>query len=202
MKLYYARNSRAVRVAWLLEELGLSYEIESFELGSSDMRSDTYRALHPMGRVPTLVDGDITLYESGAILQYLLAKYGAGRFIPDVNSAAFAANLQWFHYAEGMIMPPMNTIVVETILLPPERRNEVNVKRATKLLGQMLTSVEQQLEGKTFLLGEHLLAADFMTGHAVIMAKRLGADFSDKPNLLHYGEHLSQRPAFQTASSL
>ena len=108
-------------------------------------------------------------------------------------------NLQWFNYAEGMIMPPINTIVVETILLPPERRNEVNVKRATKLLGQMLTSVEQQLEGKTFLLGEHLLAADFMTGHAVIMAKRLGADFSDKPNLLHYGEHLSQRPAFQTA---
>ena len=111
MKLYYARNSRAVRVAWLLEELGLSYEIESFELGSSDMRSDTYRALHPMGRVPTLVDGDITLYESGAILQYLLAKYGAGKFIPDINSAAFAVNLQWFHYAEGMIMPPMNTIV-------------------------------------------------------------------------------------------
>ena len=91
MKLYYARNSRAVRVAWLLEELELSYEIESFELGSPDMRSDTYRALHPMGRVPTLVDGDITLFESGAIIQYLLAKYGNGRFIPDLNSAAFAA---------------------------------------------------------------------------------------------------------------
>ena len=202
MKLDYARNSRAVRVAWLLEELDLGYEIESFELGSPDMRSDTYRALHPMGRVPTLVDGDITLFESGAIIQYLLAKYGNGRFIPDLNSDAFAAYLQWFHYAEGMIMPPMNTIVVETILLPPERRNEVNVKRATKLLGQMLTSVEQQLSGKTFLLGEHLSAADFMTGHAVIMAKRLGADFSDKPNLQQYNEHLSQRPAFQTASSL
>ena len=67
MKLYYARNSRAVRVAWLLEELDLSHEIERFELGSPDMRSDTYRALHPMGRVPTLVDGDITLFEAALL---------------------------------------------------------------------------------------------------------------------------------------
>ena len=90
MKLYYARNSRAVRVAWLLEELGLSYEIESFELGSSDMRSDTYRALHPMGRVPTLVDGicnivkvaagnahTIALGEDGSAYSWGQAFYGA-----------------------------------------------------------------------------------------------------------------------------
>ncbi len=141
-----------------------------------------------MGYMPTLIDGDITLFESGAIIQYLLAKYGNGKFIPDVNSSAFTPNLQWFHYAEGIIMPPINIIVVETLLLPPERRNKMNVERATKLLGQMLTSVEQQLEGKTFLLGEHLSAA--------------GADFSDKPNLLQYGEHLNQHQAFQTASSL
>ena len=198
MKLYYARNSRAVRVAWLLEELGLSYEIESFELGSSDMRSDTYRALHPMGRVPTLVDGDITLYESGAILQYLLAKYGAGRFIPDINSAAFAVNLQWFHYAEGMIMPPVNTIVVETILLPPERRNEDNVNRATKLLSRMLQAVDIHMEGREYIAGE-FSGADIMTGHACTVSKRLGAEVSDKPNVEAFIERCNARPALQKA---
>ena len=65
MKLFYAQNSRAVRVAWLLEELGIDYEIEKFELGSRDMRSPDYLTVHPMGRVPALQDGDITIFESG-----------------------------------------------------------------------------------------------------------------------------------------
>ena len=202
MKLYYARNSRAVRVAWLLQELDLGYEIESFELGSPDMRSDTYRALHPMGRVPTLVDGDITLFESGAIVQYILAKYGKGRFVPEMQTAEFAAYLQWFHYAEGMIMPPMNTYVVETILLPQERRTEINVKRSVKLLGQMLTAVNTQLGDRNFLVGSDITAADFMTGHAVIMSHRFGIDMTATPNLLPYVERLSTRPAFIKADQL
>ena len=66
-------------------------------------------------RVPTLQDGDVTIFESGAIVQYILARYGEGRLAPDVASAEFSTYLQWLHYAEGMIMPPVNTIVVETI---------------------------------------------------------------------------------------
>lgn len=71
MKLYYAPESRAVRVAWILEELGLEYDVHKFSLGERSMREAEYLALHPMGRVPTLEDGDIRLFESGAIIQYL-----------------------------------------------------------------------------------------------------------------------------------
>lgn len=201
MKLYYARNSRAVRVARLFEELGLSYQIQKFDLGAQEMRSPEYKKLHPMGRVPTLEDGSITIFESGAIIQYILEKNKNHKLIPSSDDEEYANYLQWFHYAEGMIMPPMNIIVVETILLPPERSNETNVKRATKLLGQMLSAVDHHLVGRDYLAGE-FSAADLMTGHAVVMASKLGADISDKPTLQTYIQRLTDRPAFKKASNL
>lgn len=201
MKLYFAPNSRAVRIAWLCEELELEYDLEQFSLGQREMRAPEYLAVHPMGRVPALEDGDVTLFESGAIVQYLLARYGNGRLVPDVNSADFAPYLQWLHYAEGMIMPPMNNIVVETILLPAERRSEVHAKRATKLLGQMLVAIDAHMQGRDYLAGD-FSGADIMTGHAVTMARRLGADMDDKLNLNAYIDRLLERPAFQKALSL
>ena len=201
MKLYYARESRAVRVAWVLEELGLDYDVHKFSLGDRSMREPAYLSLHPMGRVPTLEDGKIRLFESGAIVQYILEKYGNGRFVPRSNNSNFARYLQWFHYAEGMIMPPMNTLVVETILLPPERRTEVNVKRASKLLNQMLYAVNENLSDKAYLVGPEMTAAEFMTGHAVIMSQRLGIDMQDKPYLIEYIKRLETRDAFITASN-
>ena len=201
MKLYYARNSRAVRVAWLFEELGLNYKIQKFDLGAQEMRSPEYKKLHPMGRVPTLEDGSTTIFESGAIIQYVLEKNKNHELIPSSDNPEYANYLQWFHYAEGMIMPPMNIIVVETILLPPERRNETNVKRATKLLGQMLSAVDHHLVGRDYLARE-FSAADLMTGHAVVMASKLGADISDKPTLQTYIQRLTDRPAFKKASNL
>ena len=202
MKLYFAPNTRSVRIAWLLEELGLEYELERFQLGDRAMREPEYLAVHPLGRVPALEDGDVMLFESGAIVQYLLACYGEGRFNPAPDSPAFPAYLQWLHYAEGMIMPPINIIVVETILLPPERRNETNVKRAQKLLNQMLTAVDAQLADLDYLAGE-FSGADIMTGHASHVSQAmLKIDYSDKPNLAAYVERLRARPAFQKALSL
>ena len=198
MKIYYAPNTRAVRIVWLFEELGLDYELERFKLGAPEMRAPDYLKVHPMGRVPALEDGDTTIIESGAIVQYVLAKYGDGRLVPDVASEDFPAYLQWLHYAEGMIMPPVNTIVVETVFLSPERRNQVNVDRATKLLTRMLGAVDARLDGRDYLAGD-FSGADVMTGHACIVASRLGADVSDKPNLSAYIERLNARPALQRA---
>ncbi len=201
MILHYAQNSRAVRVAWLLEELGLQYKIKKYSLGDPDMRSPDYLKINPLGRVPVLEVGDAILFESGAIIQYLLHKYPEHHLIPDTKTKNFSSYLQWFHFAEGMIMPQMNIIVVETILLAPERRNEINVKRATKLLSKMLESVENHMSGKEYLAGQ-FTAADMMTGHAVIMSEKLGIDFTEKPNLREYTKRLNKRPALQKAWNL
>jgi glutathione S-transferase len=198
MKLFHAPNTRSVRIVWLLEELGLAYDLERFKLGDPAMRAPEYLKVHPMGRVPTLQDGDVTLFESGAIVQYVLAKFGNGRLVPGAGSPDFAAYLQWLHYAEGMIMPPVNTIVVETILLPEDRRNQVNADRATKLLTRMLSPVDAHLKGRKFLAGD-FSGADIMTGHACTVAKRLGADISGMPNVSSYIERINARPALQKA---
>ena len=95
-------------------------------------------------------------------------------------------------------MPPVNIIVVETILLPPERRNQVNVDRATKPLSRMLSAVDAHLTEREFLAGD-FSGADIMTGHACTVARRLGADVSDKPNVAAYIERLNARPAMQRA---
>ena len=198
MKIYHAPNTRSVRILWLFEELGLPYELENYKLGDPGMRSPEYLKVHPMGRVPVLEDEEVKIFESGAIIQYVLAKYGDGRFVPDQESADFANYLQWFHYAEGMIMPQVNIIVVESILLPEERRNKVNLERAQKLLTRMLTAVEQGLEGRDYLAGE-FSGADIMTGHACVVSARLGADITDKPNVAAYTQRLEARAGLKIA---
>lgn len=198
MKIYHAPNSRSVRAVWLFEELGLPYELEVFPLGDAKMRTPEYLKVHPMGRVPAVTDGEVTIFESGAIVQYILTKYGEGRFQPGADSPHFPDYLQWLHYAEGMLMPPVNIIVVETMFLPEERRNQTNVDRARKLLGRMLSAVEHGLVGRDYLIGE-FSGADIMTGHACIVSARLGGDISDKPNVAAYIDRLQARPALQKA---
>ena len=199
MKVYFAPRSRAVRTVWLLEEIGMAYELERFELGQKEMRSPEYAKLNPNGRVPTLVDGETTITESTAIAQYLGAKY-APNLTPTATAENFAAYLQWLNYAEGMIMPPINNYVVETILLPPERRNEEIAKRSLKLLNRTLSAVEEHMENREFLADEFTIA-ETITGHAVIMSRRLGANFDPLPNLTAYADRLEARTAFKTADS-
>jgi glutathione S-transferase len=199
MKVYFAPNSRAVRTVWLLEEIGRPYDLERFTLGQREMRSPEYTRINPNGRVPTLVDGDTILSESTAIAQYLGAKY-APHLIRGPEAPNFAMYLQWLHYAEGMIMPPINNYVVETILLPPDRRNPEMAARALKVLNRTLEAAEAQMAGREYI-ADSFTVADTITGHAVIMARRLGADLGPLPNLGAYADRLEARPAFKAAEA-
>jgi len=198
VKIYHSPGSRSVRVIWLFEELDLPYELEQFNLGAPEMRSPEYLKVHPMGRVPALEDGDQTIFESGAIVQYVLAKYGDGALVPETDSSEFGDYLQWLHYAEGMLMPQINVLVVETVFLSEERRNQVNIDRAMKLLNRMLVAVDAHLAGRDYLAGE-FSGADIMTGHACSVSKRLGADVSELANVTAYIERIEARPALVAA---
>jgi len=198
MKIHHIPDTRSVRILWLFEELGLPYELEVYAFGDPRMRKPDYAERHPMARVPVLEDGAVTVFESGAIVEYVLERHAGGRLRPDPAGPDFARYLTWLHYAEGMLMPPVNTIVVETRMLPEDKRNPVNVERATRLLTRMLSAVDRALEGRDYLAGD-FSGADIMTGHASIVARKLGADIADKPNLAAYTERLLARPALQKA---
>ncbi len=201
MKLYFAPNTRAVRSAWLMFELGIEFEIERFKLGDPAMRAPEFLAVSPNGRVPVLDDGDVRIFESAAIAEYLVARYGGGRLAPEASSPAFPEYLQWLHYGEGMIMGPVNNYVVETILLKPERRSEEHAMRALKLMTRILRTVDAHMEGRDYLAGE-FTAADTITGHACFMCGRFGVDYSDMPHLKAYVDRLQERPALQKALAL
>ena len=200
LKLHFATNSRAVRSLWLLEELGLEYELNRMDFHPKDLKSDAHRARHPLGRIPVLEDGDITLWESGAIAEYILERHKNGGLKPSSDAPNYPIYLQWFHYCEGMVMPPINTIVVQTILLPPERRDETALGQAQRLLARAVQPVEDDMVGKDYLAGE-FTAADTMLGHAIMMSQRMGIVTDDHPNLTAYIERLKARPALQKAFS-
>ena len=198
MILHHAPSSRAGRIVWLLEELGLDYNLNRMEFNPKSLKSDEHRARHPMGRVPVLDDGDVRIFESGAIVAYIVARHTDGALRPAVDSTLFPEYLQWFHFVEGMIMPPVNTITVHTLILPPERRDEEVLRQAKSLLKKALGPVNDALNGRDYIIGD-FSAADIMLGHACYMSRRLlGEEFPDMESLSSYINRIEQRSAFQT----
>ena len=195
LKLHHAPTSRAGRIVWLLEELEIKYELNSMKFHPSDLKSDEHRKRHPLGRVPVLEDGNIILYESGAIVEYILEKHAPGKLKPSVHTDIYPQYLQWFHYCEGMIMPPINIIVVQTILLPKERQNLESLSQAQKLLGKALLPVDKNLENKEYLIGE-FSGADIMLGHSLYMSNKLGCVSNEMTNIRAYIERIKARPHF------
>jgi glutathione S-transferase len=201
LTLHFAPNSRAGRIVWLLEELGLPYDINKMAFHPKDLKSDEHRARHPLGRVPVLEDDDVSIYESGAIVEYVFSRHMDGGLKPAVDAPEFPAYLQWFHYCEGMVMPPVNTIIVQTVLLPPERQNKEALEQAQRLLTKALQPIDEALDGKEYLIGD-FSGADIMLGHAVFMSNRLGCVTDEMQNVKSYVERIQQRPAFQTAITM
>ena len=201
LKVHFVAGTRAGRVVWLLEELGLEYEVNIMPFTKEGLKSPEHRSRHALGRVPVLEDGDISIFESGAIIDYVLERHKNGGLKPSSDSSEFPFYLQWYHYCEGMVMPPMNQIVVQTILLPADRRDEAVLNQAKKLLSKALAPVNDALAGKDYLIGD-FSAADLMLGHSCFMANRLGCVTDDMQNIKDYVARIDARPAFKKAITM
>ena len=201
LKVHFVANTRAGRVVWLLEELGLEYEVNIMPFTKEGLKSPEHRARHALGRVPVLEDGEISIFESGAIIDYILERHKNGGLKPCADDVNFPYYLQWYHYCEGMVMPPMNQIVVQTLLLPPDRRDETVLNQAKNLLTKSLAPVNENLSGKDYLIGD-FSAADIMLGHSCFMANRFGCVSDEMEHIKQYVERIAKRAAFQKAISL
>ena len=201
LKVHFVAGTRSGRVVWLLEELGLEYEVNIMPFTKEGLKSPEHRSRHALGRVPVLDDGDISIFESGAIIDYVLERHKNGGLKPNSDAPEFPFYLQWYHYCEGMVMPPMNQIVVQTILLPPDRRDETVLNQAKSLLSKSLAPVNENLSDKDYLIGD-FSAADLMLGHSCFMANRLGCVSEEMQNIKDYVARINARPAFQKAITM
>ena len=198
IKLYHAPLTRSIRIYWLLEELGLPYELSivKFTPGKTPFAQAT-----PYGKVPAIEDGDVVMIESGAILEYILEKYGQGRLAPAPGTAARPAFLQWVYFSEATVLPPVGDIVRHTLFKPEPERIPAVVEDARARLGATFAVVEKALDGKPHLLGTDFSAADIMMGVTLHIARRLNSLEDRFKNLHAYLGRLESRPAFRKALS-
>lgn len=212
LTLYALKQSRAYRIAWLLELLELEYRIEIIERDAeSKLAPESLKAIHPLGKSPLLEDNGRILAESGAIVEYLLQHYDAnGTFKPTADSGSYGDYLFWLHYAEGSLMPLlMVSLVFRKIdekpmpfFVRPIARKITDGVRAGFLHPQLkrhLEFIEQQLQGKTWLLGDTLTGADVMMSFPLQVA--LSRTDLNLPAIAAYVERIENHPAYQRAEA-
>lgn len=199
MKLYHVPNSRSVRVRWLLEELGLDYDLQTMPLEKSVLQSTDYLQMNPLGKVPALADGETTLFESGAILEYLLEKYAEGRFKPEIGSKSWERYLIWMHasesFAQSVAMYFFNTVLVAEV-----DRSEVITADVKSRVLVVIAGAEANLSDRPFICGDEFTAADIMFTYSIYFANFFGLlNAGEHPNLLAYFDRIKDREAFQRA---
>lgn len=204
LKLYYAPQTRAIRPRWLLEEIGTPYDLIRLDLTAGDQRKPEFLKLNPNGAVPTLVDGDLVLFESAAIVQYLADKFPEKQLAPPVGSAARGKYYQWIHYAMSALEPPAVTIFLHTTGVRPGRTHErlpQLLPEAREQLAAALKVVDDELAGKEYILGGEFSAADVMIGTLLGWCAMLGLLSEDGANAQAYLARLATRPAVARAQA-
>lgn len=197
LKLYHAPLTRSVRIYWLLEELGVPYELETVAFTPPTTRSFSQQT--PLGKFPVLQDGDLTIFESGAILEYVLERYGKGRLAPAPGTPERGKYLQWVHFSEATAFPPLAEVAFNTFFKPEAERIPAVVAEARARAAVALGVLDKALAGKDYLLGREFSGADVMMGYTVQVAKLLGVLDDQFPNIDAYMTRLLARPAFQKA---
>ena len=209
---HHLNNSRSQRVLWLLEELELPYEIVPYQRDPKTMMAPpTLRAVHPLGKSPVITDDGRTVAESGAILEYLVARYGNGRLAPEPGSDAQLRCTYWLHYAEASLMPLLFTKLVASRLAHPPVPSLLRPfgrvlggALESKFLGPQLEAhygyIEGELSGRSFFAGDALTAADIQMSFPLEAAHaRGGLDGARYPRTVQLLDRLHARPAYQRA---
>lgn len=200
MKLHHVPGSRSCRVLWLLEELGdVEYAVETYALGDPRLRAPAYRALNPAGRVPTVEQGDVAFFESGAIVQYLLERFGRGRLEPRHDAPARGPYLQWFHWSEATLMPPLGQINAHRFVLREADRIPAARALAERQLAKAVAQLDQALADRDHLVEDRFTAADLMAGYGIALARMVGALDHLPPSLARWFDRLAERPAYRRA---
>ena len=197
---HHLRRSQSERIVWLCEELDLGYELKCYDRNKTDMLAPPeYKALHPMGIAPVITDGDLVLGESGAIVEYILAKYGPGGLARGPADPDFAPYLYWLHFANGTLHPTIGRNMMLHRLDVPAEQPVAGAMRAR--LGLVLSHVEARCAQAPYLAGEALSAADIMSVFSLTtMRSFLPLDLAPYPQIRDYlQQRIGKRDAYRRA---
>jgi glutathione S-transferase len=208
---HHLNNSRSQRVLWLLEELELPYEIKRYKRDPQTMLAPTsLREVHPLGKSPVITDGKLTLAESGAIIEYLIERYGNGRLVPALGTLEHLRYTYWLHYAEGSAMPPLLLKLIfdqiEKNPMPffvrPIARSIVSRVKSSFIepqIAQHLDYMEAELGKSTWFTGNEFTAADIQMSFPLEAAVARGGLNASRPKLMAFLNRIHTRPAYQQA---
>ncbi|BBD63485.1 glutathione S-transferase (plasmid) [Nostoc sp. HK-01] len=195
---HHLNNSRSQRVLWLLEELGIEYEIKYYERDSKTMLAPTsLREVHPLGKSPVITDAGLTVAESGAIIQYIVERYGNGRLIPESGSKERLRYTYWLHYAEGSAMPPLvMNLIFNRFGTGDSRANDAFIAPQIKL---HFDYIEAELGKSTWFVGSEFTAADIQMSFPLELVALQAELISNRPKIQEFIERIHARPAYKRA---
>ena len=207
---HHLENSRSQRVLWLLEELGLDYQLERYKRDpKTQFAPEALRKVHPLGKSPVVTDGGVTIAESGAIVEYLVGRYGNGRLIPAAGTPERLRYTYWLHYAEGSAMPPLLLKLVFGEMAP---RSPAIVRPLVRAIARQaqrgfidpqvaahLNYIEGELEKAEWFSGPEFSAADIMMSFPVEAAADRADALVGRPRLKAFLDRIHARPAYKAA---
>jgi glutathione S-transferase len=196
IEVHHLNESRSRRITWLLEELGLDYTVHAYQRNpKTRLAPPELEKIHPLGKAPVIRDGDEVIFESGAIIEYLVRKYGNGRLAPASDSCDYNRYLQFLHYAEGSAMLPLMLKLYTSRLgegaAPLQPRIESEMQRHLGFLNS-------ELEGRDYFIGNELTGADVQLSFAVQMAVKFCGETA-YPNLTAFVRRIEAREAYRRA---
>jgi glutathione S-transferase len=208
---HHLNNSRSQRVLWLLEELGLDYDIKRYERDKRTMLAPaSLRKVHPLGKSPVITEGKLTLAESGAIVEYLIERHGKGRLVPPPGSPERLRYTYWMHYAEGSLMPPLlMKLVFDTIersrmpfFAKPIAKQIARRAKSSYVepsIKQHLDYLEAELGKSEWFAGDEFTAADIQMSFPLEAAAARGGLGAHYPKLKAFLDRIHARPAYKRA---
>jgi glutathione S-transferase len=199
LTVHHLGKSQSERIVWLCEELGIPYELKLYERDPvTRLAPPEYKALHPLGAAPVITDGQVVLAESGAVVEYIIAKHGNGRLVLAADHPGFAQFLYWFHFANGTLQPATGrNMILGRLRLPEDNPMLLAMKGRLNLA---LGLVEARLGRTTFLAGHEFTTADIMAVFSLTtMRLFLPFDLAPYPGILAYLQRIGRRDAYQRA---
>lgn len=197
--IYHVKGTRGFRAIWLCEELDLPYRVEVIDFSPTFRTSPEWRSKSPTGKVPVMVHDDLTMFESGAMVDFLLERYGEGRLAPEPGTSDSALCRQWSWFSEATFARPLGEIVNHNRVAPEGGLVEFVIEDCKDRARICIAAIEDALAESEYLVGDAFTYADIMTGYSLMLATNFGVLTDDYPRTQAYFSRLSSRSGFQVA---